>query len=604
MARAATTSGDQRICPACNAVLPADASYCAACGEATPTKAATSAEGGRFDVVSRLDHATPTASVAGSVLAEAADPDATRTSPFTLRFASQLLEDTFRAEYREVTLRNARLVSALALILVVAFGALDAIIQPDVVRQLWLIRYGIITPYLVLLVGATYVKALRPYLEWGLLGIVVVAGGGILGMILLSPPPGRYFYYAGLILVIMYNYTFMRLRFAVANVAGWAVVGTYLAAELIIGRTPWNILVNNMFFFGSASIIGMFAAYLLESLARRNFLQDKLVKRAREFGSYRLAARLGEGGMGEVWRAEHRMLARPAAIKLIRPEMMGVDDSHARKAMVQRFEREAQATALLHSSHTVEVYDFGVTDEGTFYYVMELLHGYDLHTLVRQFGPLPPARAVHLLIQVCDSLAEAHEQDLIHRDVKPANIHVCRYAREADFVKVLDFGIVKWNRGEASHDLDVTQEGFAGTPSCMAPEQIAGDQPIDGRTDLYSLGCVAYWLLTGRHVFEASTVVQVLARHLDAPPAPPSQHAEQSIPPELDRIVLRCLEKDPARRPQSAEALAEMLTGSELAGQWATATARAWWDANPPRVAEYQPAEERTVLPSMLERPR
>jgi serine/threonine-protein kinase len=212
------------------------------------------------------------------------------------------------------------------------------------------------------------------------------------------------------------------------------------------------------------------------------------VRKAREMGSYRLVERLGQGGMGEVWRAKHRMLARPAAIKLVRPDMLGETEGERREQTLRRFEREAQTTALMRSPHTIGLYDFGVTTDGTFYYVMELLDGFDLETLVQRFGPLPAERVIHLLCQVCDSLAEAHGSALIHRDIKPANIYVCRYGLRADFVKVLDFGLVKVREEELTDDMKVTTEQVAGgTPAYMAPEQAAGEA-IDGRADLYALG--------------------------------------------------------------------------------------------------------------------
>jgi len=544
----------------------------------------------------------PTPSLTRAVLEAAGDPDAIRTHPLTLRFVSPELEAAFTEEYQRESLRHIRFAVAMALFLVAAFGFLDAVIQPTVVRQLWLIRYGIITPYIAVLFALTFVPGARRWVEWALAGMVLVAGGRILAMILISPAPGRYFYYAGLILVIMYDFTFLKLRFAIASVTGWSVVGLYVVAEAAVGQTPWPILMNNLFFFVSATVIGMFAAYFFEALARRNFVQGKLVSRVREFGSYRLVARLGRGGMGEVWRAEHRLLARPAAIKLIRPEMLGAADTEGRRATLRRFEREAQATALLRSPHTIQLYDFGVTDDGTFYYVMELLAGFDLESLVQRFGPLPSGRVVDLIGQVCHSLAEAHDQDLIHRDIKPANVYLCRYGRETDFVKVLDFGLVKTRRKTEPAGPSVTHQGaVAGTPSCMAPEQITGDRPVDGRSDIYGVGCVAYWLLTGRHVFEAPTPVQVMAHHLEKRPEPPSAHTRQPIAPSFDAAVLACLEKDPGRRPQSADALAAQL-GSCSDGSWSAKHARAWWIENaPPPTPEAQTGETRLVMPSMVQ---
>jgi eukaryotic-like serine/threonine-protein kinase len=278
------------------------------------------------------------------------------------------------------------------------------------------------------------------------------------------------------------------------------------------------------------------------------------VRRAREMGSYRLEELLGRGGMGEVWRASHRMLARPAAIKLIRAEALASKQEKLNAALA-RFEREAQVTALLESPHTVELFDFGTTDDGSLYYVMELLDGTDLESLVTDHGTLPARRVVHVLRQVCASLAEAHERGLVHRDIKPANIFLCRRGLEHDFVKVLDFGLVRRGaEAEKEEDSGVTKTGaITGTPGFMAPEQVISKDPPDARADLYAIGCVGYWLLTGRLVFEAPTVAAVLAAHAYKAPEPPSAHSDQDVPKALDALILRCLAKDPAERPQRAE---------------------------------------------------
>ena len=302
------------------------------------------------------------------------------------------------------------------------------------------------------------------------------------------------------------------------------------------------------------------------------------VSHAREMGSYRLVEKLGQGGMGEVWRAQHRMLARPAAVKLIRSASLGSDPSSAAQ-LVARFEREAQATALLQSPHTVEVYDFGTAEDGTFYYVMELLEGIDLEHLVGRFGPLPPERVIHILRQVCTSLAEAHRRGMVHRDIKPANIYLCQRALEADFVKVLDFGLVKQRSVPSSpDDLRLSQTGVIhGTPSYLAPEVARGDDGADGRADLYAVGCVAFWLLTGRLVFARDSYPAMLLAHATTVPSPPSTCTEQPIPPALDRIVLACLAKEPADRVQSAEELMAHLTAVEVATPWTGARAADWW---------------------------
>lgn len=304
------------------------------------------------------------------------------------------------------------------------------------------------------------------------------------------------------------------------------------------------------------------------------------LKRAQEIGSYELLEPLGIGGMGEVWAARHRMLARPAAVKLIRAELLGANEANRGNA-IKRFEREARATAALRSEHTIDIYDYGVSDEGAFFYVMELLDGVNLETLVKRFGPVEPGRVVFLLEQVCNSLSEAHENGLIHRDIKPANIYTCRQGPDHDFVKVLDFGLVKSTElGESSAQL--TAEGVtAGTPAYMAPE-MALEKRVDGRADIYSIGCVAYWLLTGQHVFQTATSMAAIVEHVRSEPVPPSQRTELPVPDELERVILSCLAKDPADRPQTAEELGTALARSVPADAWTRRRAREWWNLHLP----------------------
>ena len=304
------------------------------------------------------------------------------------------------------------------------------------------------------------------------------------------------------------------------------------------------------------------------------------VARAREMGSYRLGELLGRGGMGEVYKASHRMLARPAAIKLIRPEMLSGRDVTAQLA-VTRFRREAEAAAALRSPHTVELYDFGVTEDDTVYFVMELLDGMSLESLVSRFGPLPASRVIHILGQVCESLDEAHARGLVHRDIKPPNIHIGRVGLRHDFVKVLDFGLVKAvsNRNDGQ-SLATAQGMTPGTPSYMAPELALGEE-VDGRADLYALGCVAYYLLTGQLVFDADNMLAMVAKHLQAAPVPPSQRTATRIPAALEQVVMQCLDKKPANRPPSAAALARSLTAIDEP-RWTEEQGKEWWTANVP----------------------
>jgi eukaryotic-like serine/threonine-protein kinase len=307
------------------------------------------------------------------------------------------------------------------------------------------------------------------------------------------------------------------------------------------------------------------------------------VTKAREMGSYRLGELLGSGGMGEVYRATHRMLARPAAIKLIRPAMLGALDGDAAKLAVTRFHREAEAAANLRSPHTVELYDFGVTEDDTLYFVMELLDGMDLESLVRKHGPVPANRAIHIVRQVCESLEEAHAQGLVHRDIKPANIHVGRLGLRYDFVKVLDFGLVKVrDHRDVGQTLLTADHGTTGTPAYMAPEVILGEADVDRRADVYALGCVAYYMLTGQLVFEADTPMKMLVQHVQSQPVPPSQRTELKIPRELDQLVLSCLEKNPANRPRDAEELFALACCCRSGDEWEANQAREWWEQHLP----------------------
>jgi eukaryotic-like serine/threonine-protein kinase len=287
--------------------------------------------------------------------------------------------------------------------------------------------------------------------------------------------------------------------------------------------------------------------------------------------------------MGEVWRARHRMLARPAAIKLIRPSVMLDTRSAVSEGAQRRFEREAQAIASLRSPHTVELFDFGVADDGTFYYVMELLDGLNADELVRRTGPVPAERAIHMLRQICHSLSEAESCGLVHRDIKPANIFLCRYGEDYDFVKVLDFGIVKAAEDSRKTGAALTMESVVhGTPAFIAPEQALGGSTLDGRADIYATGCVAYWLLPGELVFTADTPLALLMHHAHTAPIPPSARTELSIPPALDRLVLSCLAKNPADRPQTARESSRRLATVDGADAWTEDRAREWWGQHQP----------------------
>lgn len=307
---------------------------------------------------------------------------------------------------------------------------------------------------------------------------------------------------------------------------------------------------------------------------------------AHHVGSYELIDKIGAGGMGEVWRARHLSLSRPAAIKLIRVEALQADGESVEHARV-RFEREARATAALRSAHTIALYDYGETADGAVFYAMELLSGLDLQSLVERFGPLPADRAIHILRQVCESLEEAHGVGLLHRDIKPANVFTCQLGTTFDVVKVLDFGLVKLSEQSSSDSVALTRaDVITGTPLCLAPEIVLGSADIDQRSDLYSLGCVAYWLLTGSVVFTADSAVSMAVSHATETPALPSVRLGRAVPPDLEAIVMSLLEKSPDARPVSAALLERRLAACVDAAGWTQDRAREWWRTRAPEIAE------------------
>jgi hypothetical protein len=308
-------------------------------------------------------------------------------------------------------------------------------------------------------------------------------------------------------------------------------------------------------------------------------------QRAEDVGSYILDTRLGRGGMGEVWKARHKTLARAAAVKLIRSEVLQSSTGRQENVLRRRFEREAQVTASLSSPHTVALYDFGQAQDGSFYYVMELLEGIDLQSLVDRFGPLDPGRVVHVLYQACQSLEEAHRAGLVHRDIKPRNILLCKLGLEFDFTKILDFGLVKTLHRDDPERTLTTMEGVTtGTPAYLPPEVAMGNRDIDGRADLYSLGCTAYFLLTGRTVFEEKTPTAFAIAHVQTPPPSMRERTELPIPAGLEALVMQLLEKDPVNRIPSAQELARRLRALRDVPEWCPEQAARWWETNLPEL--------------------
>jgi eukaryotic-like serine/threonine-protein kinase len=312
-----------------------------------------------------------------------------------------------------------------------------------------------------------------------------------------------------------------------------------------------------------AALIGTYGSHIITRTRRESF-------QAKQILQYRLQEKIGSGGMGDVYLAEHVLLKRKCAIKLIR-------ETHVRDAATLKlFEREVVATARLTHWNTIEIYDYGHTDDGTFYYVMELLDGASLQSLIEEFGPMPPARVAFLLAQACDALHEAHTVGLIHRDIKPANIFVASRGGVRDFVKLLDFGLVKINSTDATESGKAT--GFSGTPMFMAPEQARQYNEVDGRSDLYALGAVAYYLLTGRPPFLEEDIARMLAAHAFKTPSAPSEMSA-GVPADVDAVVLKCLEKKPQDRFASATELASAWRSCKCFPNWGPEKAEEWWQA-------------------------
>jgi serine/threonine-protein kinase len=344
-------------------------------------------------------------------------------------------------------------------------------------------------------------------------------------------------------------------------------VAAAVTSEAVRERLPFMLTVTaaGMLIAGSLAVYGSFK---ISTLGQEAF-------DARRLGPYQLRRKLGAGGMGEVHLAEHRLLKRPCAIKFIRPELAGDP------RLLRRFEREAHSAARLTHPNTVEVFDFGRTEGGAFYYVMEYLSGLSLDELAERHGPLPPERVVHFLRQVCGALSEAHGLGLIHRDIKPSNVFVCRQGGLHDVAKLLDFGLVHapTEEGDASR---LTAVGLVmGTPAFLSPEQARGSAALDARSDLYSLGALAYFLLTGKPPFPRATVAETIVAHLHDP-VPPLTDVAAEAPPELQAAILRCLAKNPDDRFADAASFDTALAECSCAGTWTEARAAEWWRTRVP----------------------
>jgi serine/threonine-protein kinase len=351
-----------------------------------------------------------------------------------------------------------------------------------------------------------------------------------------------------------------RVRFDFAD-RHWSLVfsrGPTYSSEL--AEPPWGVLLAGI---ALSALLGftLSAATIIRQLRGQ-------VRAAHHLGQYTLIRKLGEGGMGMVWEARHALLRRPTAIKLLRPDHVGAE-------AISRFEREVQLTSQLTHPNTVAIYDYGRTADGLFYYVMEYLDGLDLQRLVDFDGPQPVARAVHILKQVASALSEAHARGLVHRDIKPANIVLCERGGMHDVAKVVDFGLVK---APTQTDVSLSHDQLVmGTPMFLAPEAISDPTHLDGRSDLYAVGAVAYFLLTGQTMFEGTSLVEICSHHMYTPPQPPSERLGKPLPAGLEAIVLRCLAKAPADRFPTAGALFEALAACGVP-PWTETEAKIAWE--------------------------
>jgi serine/threonine-protein kinase len=514
---------------------------------------------------------------------QAAPPTPAPSGTGTGRTVSRLPEELLSEQVQRLAVFAAVVGAVWTVGLFMDFAVLPAATgQPQNWRSLALEFMGAFTAALMCLYASTSPASPQHKMDVGL-GFMLLNAFGVAMLntwaATMVPDPSRHLsWLTVLILVYAMIAPSAPRRMLVASLAAASMdpLGYWLAS---LRGDPAPSLANALPLIWPAyacAVIAVVPSRVLQRIGRR-------LHEAQEMGSYHLVELLGTGGMGEVWRAGHRLLARDAAIKLVRPEVLGARTDAEARVVLRRFEREAQATAALSSPHSIQLFDFGTTRDGSFYYVMELLMGRDLESLVREFGPVPATRALFLLRQVCHSLADAHARGLVHRDIKPANIYVCRMGLDYDFVKVLDFGLVKMNgvpkTGETLATLDHTTTG---TPAYMAPETILGDVDVDRRADVYALGCLAYFVLTGQLVFDADTPMRMLLQHLNTKPVPPSQRTELAIPRELDELVLQCLEKDPDRRPQDAGELFRLACGCHACDGWTQEMAERWWSVHLP----------------------
>ena len=522
-----------------------------------------------------------------------------RMHPLTLRFAGAL-EDEFAEEYFRRTLTQVRAALLLGVALYTAFGILDTWIAPTQRASLWLIRYAIVAPLLVLVMGFTYHPAFKRYRERAVSAVVLVAALGIVAMTAIIPAPGNYLYYAGLLLTIMYAFTLVRLSVLSSLGISAITIASYLAVALSMSETPPELVVNNMFFLGSTVVIGFSANYSMWRYSRTNFLQRRLIEAHRAqlqekndellaknrmlaesraatlrnarrseliFSAlsetlpgtvldekYRLAEKIGSGNFGTVYRGEHIFLHHPVAVKVFRPAIGQIEVEG-----LERFRLEGISACRISHPNAVTVLDFDVSAGSLAYLVMELLHGRSLAEELRAEGKMSPIRCADVAACVCDALAEAHMAGIVHRDIKPSNVFL-HQSHSEQLVKVIDFGIAKLTDTSGEPDLNVSTVAgvFVGTPAYMAPERLL-EEPYDGRADVYAVGIMMYEMLSGHLPFRTGNGGRRAMARMHISEEPPTlTGVDVDVPPEMEAIVFDALAKKPEKRPTARELSARL----------------------------------------------
>lgn len=512
----------------------------------------------------------------------------------TLRFDDEL-EEQFINDYSQKSLMVNRIAILIGIFLYAVFGLLDPLIVPDVKATVWLIRYGIVCPVLVTAFLLTFSQKLNRKLQVLLPIYILIGGSGFIWMIAIAKPPGTYLYYAGLLLCIMYTYSFVRLRFLYAVSTCLLLVIGYVITVLLLGQTTTSFLMNNTFFLVAANVIGMPASYSIEFYIRSSFFQKRvieqrtneleeknveLVNKNKELAQsrdellrsakrtelvfaalaealpgtvlddkYELEEKIGSGGFGTVYRATHLLLQHPVAVKVFRPSV-GTDPIKN----LERFRIEGVSASRVRHPNAVSVLDFGVSASSIAYMVMELLQGWTLKDELDEKEALSVARCIAILVPVCNALAEAHAANIVHRDIKPSNIFL-HQTKEGETVKVVDFGIAKLVSDTLNPEFQsLTETGsLLGTPVYMSPERLS-NKSYDGQADIYSLGVMMYEMLCGRLPFQSSkeNYWSIVLMHMTHTPTSP-RRINPEIPEKLEAIIMGALAKDPLQRPTAKQ---------------------------------------------------